>query len=122
VPAAAAAVAANGNGHAAHHLQANLWKAAKLVASAATAPAPVIEPTPTPVQVTIAPSRIEAVRAEQPTAAAPAPVAVPPAPAVEASPIFIAPVRRFDKVKWVMFGTAAAFLGVVWAAIYFGAK
>ena len=138
----AAAAVANGNGRTANsNLQANLWEAAKIVAEAATAPAAAfIEPTPAPVPI---PRAVPPTPAPAPVAAAPAsvagngavatPIVKLAAPAQTGAPqaaqepytnynipAFIAASKGpIAKYKWLIFGSTAAFLGVIWAAIWF---
>ena len=92
-------------------LQNNLWAAAAMVAEAAsTHVAPVPAPAPAPLPL---------------AAPAPEPVPVPqpaPAPAPEAGPlpVFMTTLRRVpDSLQWAVFGGTAAFLGVIWVAIWF---
>jgi hypothetical protein len=144
-PVAAQAMVASSNGHAEVHahtngkLQANLWEAAKIVAEAATAPAAVIEPSPAPVpiQLAVAPAvhtpappamaNGSAAHAGLTPAVPPLPV-IPPPPTQDEStnyniPAFIAASKgSMDKAKWVLFGSTAAFLGVILAAIWYAAK
>jgi hypothetical protein len=136
---AAAPAHSNGhtNGHGNHHvnLQANLWEAAKIVAEAATAPAAVIEPAPAPIPIQLAaapavqtiaqPMMVNgsAARAGLVPAVPPLPVAKPQVADESTNyniPAFIASSRKgMDGAKWVIFGSTAAFLGIVWAAIWF---
>jgi hypothetical protein len=130
----------NGNGHThtnGHsNVQANLWEAAKIVAEAATAPAAVIEPAPAPVPIQLAAAPAVRTASTQPgmgngsAAKAGLTPAVPPLPVVKPPvndestnyniPAFIASSRKtIDGAKWVIFGSTAAFLGVVLAAIWF---
>ena len=92
-------------------LQNNLWAAAAMVAEAAsTHVAPVPAPAPAPLPL---------------AAPAPDPLPVPqpaPAPAPEAGPlpVFMTTLRRVpDSLQWAVFGGTAAFLGVIWVAIWF---
>jgi hypothetical protein len=139
-PVIAAAAVANGNGRSATStLQANLWEAAKVVAEAATAPAALIEPTPDPVPVQMAtppaPTPAPITVAPPPLAANGTPVtavltpAVPPRPVGPHAaqdpytnyniPAFVGSKSVIGKYKWIIFGSTAAFLGVIWAAIWF---
>jgi hypothetical protein len=44
----------------------------------------------------------------------------PPAPAAEAIPAFMTDLRYApNPIQWAVFGGTAAFLGVVWVAIWF---
>jgi hypothetical protein len=88
-------------------LQSQLWAAAEVVAEAAsehTPPPPVAAPAPLPI-------------AELP----PEPVPEPPAvPEVEPAPKFMTNLRNApDSLQWAVFGGTAAFLGVIWVAIWF---
>ncbi|MGD0771985.1 MAG: protein kinase [Candidatus Solibacter sp.] len=92
-------------------LQNNLWAAAAMVAEAASthvAPVPAAAPAPLPL-----------------AAPTPDPFPVPqlaPAPVPEAGPlpVFMTTLRRVpDSLQWAVFGGAAAFLGVIWVAIWF---
>jgi hypothetical protein len=83
----------------------------------------VAEPAPVPVQVKLTKPEPET---PKPPPAAPVPLhpAVAAVPATNYNiPAFIAAARGGrDKGKWILFGSAAAFLGVVWAAISLLAK
>jgi hypothetical protein len=84
-----------------------LWAAAEMVAEAAsTHAAPPSPAAPTPLPLVALP---------------PDPVPVPqPAPEAEAIPVFMTNLGRApDSLQWFIFGGTAAFLGVVWAAIWF---
>jgi hypothetical protein len=135
---AMAAVAATSNGHSDKNgkLQADLWQAAKIVAEAATASAAVFEPPPAPMPIQMAAAPNVRHPAPQPlmtnVATAPADLmpAVHPLPVASPStqvesnniaPLVVAPKGGMDRLKWVIFGSAAAFLGVIWAAIWFAA-
>jgi serine/threonine-protein kinase len=138
-PAKAAAASANGK------LQANLWEAAAIVARAAVVEEPTPEPPPTsvPVRLANAPAPVAtpmpAPAAAVATMTAPAPAAAPvpaPVPVVSAPAPAVAPVQEntnpnmpggfiaaarggFERAHWIIFGGTAAFLGVIWAAIWF---
>jgi serine/threonine-protein kinase len=140
-PAKAAAASANGK------LQANLWEAAAIVARAAVVEEPTPEPPPTSVPVRLtnapapvatpmpAPAAVATMAAPTPAAApVPAPLPVVSAPAAAVAPAqentnpnmpggFIAAARGgFERAHWILFGGTAAFLGVIWAAIWFAGR
>jgi hypothetical protein len=48
-------------------------------------------------------------------------VAPPPAQDESTDYLVAVPKSKVDRLKWVIFGSAAAFLGVIWAAIWFAA-
>jgi hypothetical protein len=101
-------------------MQATLWEAAKVVAQAAAIPAPSTDPG-----LTLVPVQLAALKAlpTPPAAVKPAPVVVLPPQDQTTNyniPAFIAAARNGrDAAKWVIFGSTAAFLGVIWAAIWF---
>jgi ribonuclease E len=102
-------------------LKADLWAAAAIVAKAAEA-TPISRPEP----VSIVPVPTRAAQAApaaaaQPEPPAPAPDAATPAGSPYNVPSHIAAARRSpDAVVWIMFGSAAAFLFIVWLAILVG--
>ena len=106
VPAEDAAVSATAPPDPLHK---NLWAAAEMVAQA-------VSPHAAP-PVSVAPAPLPLVAAAPPApapAAAPIPQAVP-----EAMPPFMTRLRRApDHLQWAVFGGAAAFLGVIWVAIW----
>jgi hypothetical protein len=85
----------------------NLWAAAEMVAEAVSphaAPPISVSPAPLPLIAPIPPA----------PAPAPIPQALP-----EAMPPFMTRLRRApDHLAWAVFGGAAAFLGVIWVAIW----
>jgi hypothetical protein len=92
-------------------LRANLWAAAEIVAQAA-APTTAMQLEPAAAVPLLPPAPV----------AAAAPVEALPE-AHPAAPALIAAVRpRLDPMNWILFGSSAAFLGVVWLAIYFAAR
>ena len=86
-----------------------LWAAAAMVAEAAsTHPAPPSPAAPPPLPLAALPP-------------SPDPVPAPP-PAPVAIPAFMTNLRHApDSLQWAFFGGTAAFLGIVWAAIWFAA-
>ncbi len=108
-------------------LRENLWAAAAMVTAAAAVVPP---PPPEPVSIVQVPAPVAAPSAPSPEAAAKpsaAPATVAPDEANTASPYrvpaHIAAARQApDPVHWIMFGSAAAFLGIVWIAIFFGLR
>jgi len=100
-------------------LQANLWAAAAMVSKAAeVAPPPHTEPVSV-VQV------VPTAAAAAATAAAAAAASADNAPTATSEPGYsvpaeIAAARQPDITHWIMLGSAAAFLFIVWIAIYFG--
>ena len=90
-------------------LHKNLWAAAEMVAEA-------VSPHAAP-SVSVAPAPLPLVAAAPP-APAPAPAPIPQA-VPEAMPPFMTRLRRApDHLQWAVFGGAAAFLGVIWVAIW----
>ena len=87
-----------------------LWAAAAMVAEGASAhvtpPSPVV-PAPLPLAVL-------------PQSPAPVPIAPAPEPAPASKfPAFLVDLRHApDSVQWAVFGGTAAFLGIIWAAIW----
>ena len=92
-----------------------LWAAAAMVAEAAsTHPAPPSPAAPPPLPLAALPPSPDPVPAPPP--------APQPAPAPVAIPAFMTNLRHApDSLQWAFFGGTAAFLGIVWAAIWFAA-
>ena len=90
-----------------------LWAAAAMVAEAAsTHPAPPSPAAPPPLPLAALPPSPDPVPAPPPT----------PEPAPVAIPAFMTNLRHApDSLQWAFFGGTAAFLGIVWAAIWFAA-
>ncbi len=95
----------------ANPLQSNLWAAAEMVAKAASTNAAPPR-LPPPVSLPLASPLAEPV------------AAAPPASEAEPIPVFLTNLRQIPgPVQWFVFGGTAAFLGVIWVAIWFaGAK
>jgi serine/threonine-protein kinase len=96
-------------------LQANLWAAANIVAEAVVTPT---GPAPEPVTVIAIP---------EPSRSEPAPASPAGSPAADPDyqipPALIASARQTpDAVHWIMFGSSAAFLGIVLIAIFFSLR
>jgi hypothetical protein len=87
-------------------LQKDLWAAAEMVAEAVSAHA--VPPPAPPVALPLA---------AIPPEPAPAPL---PVPAPQVVPAFMVNLRKApDHLQWAVFGGTAAFLGVIWVAIWF---
>jgi hypothetical protein len=102
-----------------HDLKADLWAAAAIVAKAAEV-APLTRPEP--VSVVSMPVRTQqAAAAEQAPAVAASSM---PAPGTPISvPAHVAASRKSpDAILWIMFGSAAAFLFIIWIAIFAGVR
>jgi ribonuclease E len=87
----------------------NLWAAAAMVAEAAsTHPPPPSAAAPAPLPLAALPPD---------PVPAPLPVLAPEAGPI---PVFMTTLRRVpDSLQWAVFGGTAAFLGVIWVAIWF---
>jgi hypothetical protein len=85
-----------------------LWAAAEMVAKAAsTSTAPFVPVAPVPLPLAAIPP-------------APAPAPEPEPVAVEPMPPFMTTLRNApNSLQWAVFGGTAAFLGVIWVAIWF---
>ena len=85
-----------------------LWAAAEMVAKAAsTSTAPFVPVAPAPLPLAAIPP-------------VPAPVPEPEPVVVEPMPPFMTTLRNApNSLQWAVFGGTAAFLGVIWVAIWF---
>ena len=117
-------VAQNGTHHDDEGLKRNLWAAAAMVADSASAtpvsPASFLPPSNGTAQVA-KPELSAPVATVTAVLAPPEPAAVLPAPAADPQmmPGFIASVHKApDPMQWFVFGGTAAFLGVIWVAIW----
>jgi len=95
-------------------LQNNLWAAAAMVADAATAN--IVPPSP------IGPGPLPLARLPETVERKPEPPAAAPEPERDVAPIaaFMTTLRNAPgPTQWAVFGGTAAFLGAIWAVIWF---